>query len=404
MLGSTLQGVRVVDLTQNVAGPYCTQILGDLGAEIVKIERPGSGDDARAWKPPEIGGMSTGFAALNRNKKSVAIDIERPQGQRLVARLAADADVFVHSLKPGSAESRGLGDDVLRAANPRLVYCAISAFGEAGPLRGLPGYDPLMQAFTGIMSVTGHEGDEPARVGVSLIDMGTGMWAAIAILAGLLKRAQTGAGLRVHTSLLETGLAWMAVPIANHLATGRLPRKMGSGMSMMVPYELFDTADGKVFIAAANDRLFGCVCSALGRAELARDPRFADNPSRVAHRDALHAALEEATRTRSTGECIERLRAAGAPCSELHDVAQVLAHEQVRAVGMLAPVALPGAPGHRAVALPIAVGDDRGRRADAPPKLGADTRAVLAALGVDAAGLAALARDGVVGSTPDPTP
>ena len=244
MLENILQGCRVIDLTQNVAGPFCTQTLGDLGAEVIKIERPGSGDDARQWKPPEVAGVSTGFAALNRNKQSVCIDLDSAAGQQLVARLAAGADVLVHSLKPGSAEARGLGDDQLRPANPRLVYCAISAFGEVGPMRALPGYDPLMQAFTGIMSVSGHEGDEPARVGVSLIDMGTGMWATMAILAALLRRATTGEGMRVHASLLETGLSWMTVPVANYLATHRLPRKMGSAMAMMAPYELFDSADG----------------------------------------------------------------------------------------------------------------------------------------------------------------
>jgi len=397
MLAGILEGLRVVDLTQNVAGPYCTQILADLGAEVVKIERPGSGDDARAWRPPEIGGVSTGFAALNRSKKSVAIDLDRPEGQQLVARLAAGADVLVHSLKPGSAEARGLGDDVLRAANPRLVYCAISAFGEVGAMRGLPGYDPLMQAFTGIMSVTGHEGDEPARVGVSLIDIGTGLWATIAILAALLRRAQTGSGLRVGTSLLETGVAWMAVPIANYLATGRLPRKMGSGMAMMVPYELFDTADGKVFIAAANDRLFARICAALGCPELAGDARFADNPSRVGHREALHAALEAQTLRRSTAECIALLRAAGAPCSELHDVSQMLAHEQVQALGLLTDVPLPAAPGHRAVGLPFSSGGERGRAPVPPPALGADTAAVLGGLGLDEAALAVLRQQRVIG-------
>ena len=397
MLGSVLQGLRVIDLTQNVAGPYCTQVLADLGADVIKIERPGSGDDARAWRPPEIGGMGTGFAALNRSKKSVALDLDRPEGQRIVAQLAAGADVLVHSLKPGSAEARGLGDEPLRAANPRLVYCAISAFGEAGPMRGLPGYDPLMQAFTGIMSVTGHEGDEPARVGVSLIDLGTGMWAAMAVLAALLQRATTGQGLRVGASLLETGLAWMAVPIANYLATGRLPRKMGSGMAMMVPYELYDTADGQVFIAAANDRLFARICDALGCPELPRDARFVDNPTRVGHREALHEALEVHTRRRSTGECIALLRAAGAPCSELNNVAQVLEQEQVHALGLLTDVPLPQAAGHRAIGLPFNSGGERGRTPMAPPALGADTAAVLDALGIDAAAQAALQRLGVIG-------
>ena len=304
MLDAILSGCRVLDLTQNVAGPFCTQTLGDLGAEVIKIERPGSGDDARQWKPPEVAGVSTGFAALNRNKKSVCIDLDSAAGQQLVARLAAGADVLVHSLKPGSAEARGLGDEHLRPTNPRLVYCAISAFGEVGPMRALPGYDPLMQAFTGIMSVSGHEGDEPARVGVSLIDMGTGMWATMAILAALLRRATTGEGMRVHASLLETGLSWMTVPVANYLATQRLPRKMGSAMAMMAPYELFDSADGKVFIAAANDRLFGRICSALACPELAQDPRFIDMSARIGHREALHDALEARTRQRSTAACV----------------------------------------------------------------------------------------------------
>ena len=295
MLDAILSGCRVLDLTQNVAGPFCTQTLGDLGAEVIKIERPGSGDDARQWKPPEVAGVSTGFVALNRNKKSVCIDLDSAAGQQLVARLAAGTDVLVHSLKPGSAEARGLGDEHLRPTNPRLVYCAISAFGEVGPMRALPGYDPLMQAFTGIMSVSGHEGDEPARVGVSLIDMGTGMWATMAILAALLRRATTGEGMRVHASLLETGLSWMTVPVANYLATQRLPRKMGSAMAMMAPYELFDSADSKVFIAAANDRLFGRICSALACPELEQDPRFIDMSARIGHRKALHAELEART-------------------------------------------------------------------------------------------------------------
>ncbi|MBC5762873.1 CaiB/BaiF CoA transferase family protein [Ramlibacter albus] len=397
MLGTILQGLRVVDLTQNVAGPYCTQILADLGAEVVKIERPGSGDDARAWRPPEVGGMSTGFAALNRSKKSVAVDLDRPEGQRLVAQMAGGADVLVHSLKPGSAESRGLGDDALRESNPGLVYCAISAFGEVGPMAGLPGYDPLMQAFTGIMSVTGHEGDEPARVGVSLVDMGTGMWATMAILAALLQRAATGRGMRVGASLLETGMAWMAVPIANYLATGKLPRKMGSGMAMMVPYELYDTVDGKIFIAAANDRLFARICTALGCPGLAIDPRFADNPARVGHREALHAALEAHTRSRTTAECVERLRAAGAPCSELHNVGQLLEQEQVRALEVLMPVPLPEAPSHRTVGLPFNSGGLRGRLPSAPPRLGADTDAVLGEMGLDPAQLDALRKRGVIG-------
>ncbi|MDP3412178.1 MAG: CaiB/BaiF CoA-transferase family protein, partial [Polaromonas sp.] len=370
--------------------------LGDLGAEVIKIERPGSGDDARQWKPPEMGGQSTGFLALNRNKKSVCIDLDTAPGQQLARRLAATADVLVHSLKPGSAESRGLGWDDLHPTNSRLVYCAISAFGEVGPMRALPGYDPLMQAFTGIMSVSGHEGDEPARVGVSLIDMGTGMWATTGILAALLRRASTGQGMAVHASLLETGLSWMTVSVANYLATGKLPRKMGSAMAMMAPYELFDTADGKVFIAAANDRLFAKVCGALGNPELAVDARFVGMSQRIANREALHTALEARTRLRSTAANVAALRSAGAPCSEMHDVAQVLAHEQVRAVGMLTDLPIVGAPGHKAMGLPINAQGRRGRTGQSPPALGAHTDEVLVALGLNAQELAELRRGSVI--------
>ena len=396
MLETILSGCRVLDLTQNVAGPFCAQTLGDLGAEVIKIERPGSGDDARQWKPPEIGGQSTGFLALNRNKKSVCIDLDTAPGQQLARRLAATADVLVHSLKPGSAESRGLGWDDLHPTNPRLVYCAISAFGEVGQMRALPGYDPLMQAFTGIMSVSGHEGDEPARVGVSLIDMGTSMWATTGILAALLRRASTGQGMAVHTSLLETGLSWMTVSVANYLATGKLPRKMGSAMAMMAPYELFDTADGKVFIAAANDRLFAKVCGALGKPELAVDARFVGMSQRIANREALHTALEAQTRLRSTAVNVVALRAAGAPCSEMHDVAQVLAHEQVHAVGMLTDLPVTGAPEHKAMGLPINSQGRRGRTGQSPPALGAHTDEVLVALGLNAQELAELRRGSVI--------
>jgi formyl-CoA transferase/CoA:oxalate CoA-transferase len=397
MLESILSGCRVIDLTQNVAGPFCTQILGDLGAEVIKIERPGSGDDARQWKPPELGGVSTGFLALNRNKKSVCIDLDAPVGQQLIARLSDGADILIHSLKPGSAEARRLGWDDLRGANPRLVYCAISAFGETGPMSPLPGYDPLMQAFTGIMSVTGHEGDEPARVGVSLVDMGTGMWAAMAILAALLGRASSGRGMRVHASLLETGLSWMTVPVASYLATGKLPRKMGSAMAMMAPYELFDTADGKVFIAAANDRLFARICAALDSPQLARDIRFADMSARIVNREALHQELEARTRARYTADCVTALRGAGAPCSEMQDVAQVLAHGQVQAVGMLSDLPIPGAPQHKAMGLPFSSQGRRGRAAEPPPALGADTDTVLAAAGLTANEIAGLRAASVIG-------
>lgn len=392
-----LAGRRVLDLTQNVAGPYCTQILGDLGAEVLKVERPGSGDDARAWTPPAWSGQSPTFLALNRNKRSLCVNLDDPEGQRVIARLASSCDIVVHSMKPGSAESRGLGYEDLRRDHARLVYCAISAFGNVGPLRGLPGYDPLMQAFTGIMSVTGNEGDAPARVSVSLIDMGTGMWAAMAILAALLERERTGVGANVSTSLLETGVAWMTLFVANYQASGALPRRLGSGMAMLAPYEAYRAADGHVFITAGNDRLFTQVCRGLGLDALATDPRFATNSARVHHRQELRDAIESATRILPAAAIVERLQALGAPCSGLHDVSQMLAHEQVAATGIVQSLPMAPGDGHRVLGLPFSMDGMRPSAHTPPPDLGDATEAVLAQAGYDRDTVSSLRRRGAIG-------
>ena len=397
MLERVLAGLKVVDLTQNVAGPFCTQVLGDFGAEVIKVERPGRGDDTRDWRPPEIGGLSSTFLALNRNKRSICLDLDDPAGVEALKRLAASADILVHSMKPGSAEARGFGHEDLKAINPRLIYCAISAFGQTGPLKNLPGYDPLMQAFTGIMSTTGHEGEDPVRVGASLIDMGTGMWSALGILAGVIDRGRSGAGMLVETSLLETGVSWMTIFIAGYVATGRLPRKLGSATAMTAPYELFRTADGRVFIAAGNDALFRRVCAGLGHAALAEDGRFATNAQRVGHREALHAALEAMTVLRGTAEIVAALRAVGAPCSELNDVSQMLGHAQVAAAEIVVAMPVVDAPHHMAVATPVKANGARSRAMRAPPGLGADTAAVLSGLGYDVAEIERLGGLGVTG-------
>ena len=396
MIESILSGCRVVDLTQNVAGPFCTQILGDFGAEIVKVERPAGGDDTRAWLPPEIGGKSSTFLALNRNKKSICVDLDSPAGVAVTHRLVASAGIVVHSFKPGSAEARGLGFDDLKLARPDLIYCAISAFGEVGPLRSMPGYDPLMQAFCGIMSVTGNPDDDPVRVPVSLIDMGTGMWAALGILAAIIHRTRTGEGLEVRANLLDTGLSWMTVFVASYLASGKLPSKMGSAMTMTAPYELFKTADGNVFVAAGNDRLFARVCGALGCEALASDERFATNSRRVAERTLLHELLERRTMAMTTASAIDTLRKVGAPCSELNNLAQVLSHEQVAATGMIAELPVDGAPQHKVVAIPITANGRRSSARAAPPVLGANTDQVLDDHGYSSEEIAQLREQAVV--------
>jgi crotonobetainyl-CoA:carnitine CoA-transferase CaiB-like acyl-CoA transferase len=392
-----LAGVVVADLTQNVAGPYCTQILGDMGAEIVKVERPGRGDDARAWAPPYWGEESSTFMAVNRHKRSVAVDLGAPAGREVMERLVARADVFVQSLRAGAAEGLGLGWERARTLNPRLVYCSVTAFGSEGPLRDRPGYDPLMQAYGGIMSFTGHPDQPPVRVPLSIVDMGTGMWAATAILGALRVRDATGRGMHVTTALFETALAWTAVQASQYFATGEAPQPQGSGTAMIVPYEAFPThEDDWVMIAAGSDTLFARACEALGVPGLARDPRFADNPARVRNRTALVDGLAAVTRGISAADLLDRLERAGVPAAPILTVDRVAADPQTETSGMFAPAPHPRLPDYRAVAMPVRWDGARPDPGRVPPLLGEHTAEVLAELGYDAGAIEALAARKVV--------
>jgi crotonobetainyl-CoA:carnitine CoA-transferase CaiB-like acyl-CoA transferase len=386
----TLDGLRVIDLTQNVAGPYCTQLLGDFGAEVIKVERPGRGDDVRGFAP-QWKGESAAFLAYNRNKKSVCIDLDQKQGQEIVRRLSRDADIFVHSMKPGSAEARGLGYDELRAENPRLIYGSISGFGETGPLRKLPGYDPLAQAYSGIISMNGHPGAPPARVVVPLIDMGSGLWLFTGILAGLIERAKTGRGAKVATSLLETGVTWTTLMMAAYQATGNVPGPAGSTSPAAAPYEAFQTSDGWIQIAAANDRIFAILCEVLGCPQVSRDVRFRSNSERVSRRAELHEILERETRRSVAAELMDRLRDAGVPASVINTLDKVFADKQVNALGMLA-TADPGfrIPEMRFVDIPVSINGSRSSRRLMPPMLGEHTEEILSAAGFSAGEIAEL--------------
>lgn len=392
-----LKDITVLDLTQNIAGPFCTQLLGDFGADVIKVERPHTGDDARKWLSPASHGIGTAFLAVNRNKRSVGIDIATPQGRDVVRRLADKVDVLVHAVRPGSLEARGLGYEDLQATNPRLVYCAVSAFGETGPLARDPGYDPLIQAFTGIMSVTGHPDRPPARAGVSIIDMGTGMWAFIGTLAALYQRQQTGRGARVSTSLMETGVNWMSLFLAHYMGAGFVGERMGDVTPMTAPYESFKTRDGAVLITAGNDKLFAAVCRALGLPGLATDPRFDSNVLRVANRPALHALLEDPISQMTSADCVRLLRDAGAPCSTINSVDAVETNEQVASMRMIQPLPAPHVPDFRTVDLPVAIDGEKASLRSAPPLLGAHTDEVLQWAGYDAAAIAALRACNAVG-------
>ena len=396
-MAGVLEGITVVDPSANVAGPYCTQILGDLGATVIKIERPGVGDDSRHWRPPEWREQSVGFLATNRNKRSIAVDLDRPEGQDIVRRLACSADVFVHSMKLGSMEARGLGFEALIEQNPKLVYCAISGFGERPPWASRPGYDPVVQAYSGIMSVTGHAESGPARCGVPVIDMGTGIWAALGVLAALLKRASTGRGLRVQASLMDTGLAWMAMHLLGVLAGGKTPGRMGSGVDIVVPHQGFPAADGWVLIAAPNDRLFGRVCEVLGTPELAQDPRFSSNAVRVTYREELIALMSARTEARTVADLLAALERAGVACAPIRDARAVAGDAYLDHAGMFVHEFAADLGELPLINFPLVVDGERAQTMQPPPALGEHTDDILAALGYQPGEISKLRAQGLVG-------
>lgn len=369
-----LAGIVVVELGHSVAAPFAGQILADLGAEVIKIEKA-DGDDARKWGPPFWEGAAASFQPLNRNKKSAVCELRDPRQIAALRRLIRErADVVLQNLRPGQVDQLGLDGTTLVAEKPQLIYCNLGAFGSKGPFKDRPGYDPLMQAFSGIMSTTGEPGRPPVRVGPSIVDLGTGMWAVIGVLTKLHQRRDTGAGGIVDVSLFETAASLVSLLVANYLACGEQPPKQGSGAIGIVPYRAYATADGDLVVAAGSDPLFRRLAQVLGHPEWAEDPRFASNPRRVEHQTVLYALIEPVMSGRSNGEWIALLEPAGIPCAPVQNIAQMLAHEQTGALGLLQDV--PGS-AMQFIGLPVSFDGVRPAIRGRPPKLGEHTGEII---------------------------
>ena len=351
-----LTGIRMFEFGSNVAGPYAGWILGQLGADVIKIERP-EGDDARHWGPPFWNGDSTIFHAVNFNKRSLCVDLKDPVAAAdLRQRVVAEADVVLQNQRPGTMAKLGFSAESLIAANPRLIYCNLHAFGATGPLKDRPGYDTLIQAFGGIMSVTGEEGRPPTRASVSVADSGTGMWCVIGILSALYRRMSTGRGGVVDASLFETVLGWMTQHITEYQASGEVPTRRGTTVRGIVPYQGYRCADGWLIIAASNDRLFARLAEAVDHPEWAEHERFRTNSLRVEHRDELGALLEAILTTAPRAVWQDKFEAAGVPSSPLQSVDEVVAHPQTAAIGMFQDT---GSPGMRLLGLPFSLDGQR---------------------------------------------
>lgn len=394
-----LEGVKVLDLSRVLAGPWCTQLLADLGAEVVKVERPGSGDDTRHWGPPWHGEgdkrVAAYFLSCNRGKKSAAIDFARPEGAALVRKLAAEADVVVENFKVGGLKKFGLDAESLRSSNPRLVYASITGFGQDGPYADRAGYDYIIQGMGGLMSITGlpdgEPGGGPMRVGVAVVDLFTGLYTSVAILAALLKREKTGVGAHIDMSLFDTQLAMLANQGSNALISGKDPPRQGNTHPNIVPYQPFEAADQPIIIAVGNDRQFARLAQMCGHPEWTDDERFASNGARVANREAMVGLVSECIRTKPAAEWLEGLEAAGIPAGPINRISQALNDIQAQHRGMVRTIA--GVP---LVGSPLCMDGERADSGLAPPLLGEHTNEVLESLVLEPDELDRLKAEGVV--------
>ncbi len=391
-----LDGIRVLDLTRALAGPYCTLMLGDHGADVIKVEMPGTGDETRDWAPPSIKGISAYYLAINRNKRSVTVDLKNPDGKRVLERLIERCDVVVENFSPGTLARLGFPDERVRAINPRSVLCHISGFGQDGPGRAWPAYDLIVQGMGGIMSLTGEAGGEPVMVGVPQADMVAGMFAAFAIAAALRARERSGEGQVIDATMIGGQVAMLSRQAARYFADGTVPRPDGNVHASIVPYQTFRASDGHVNIGVANNALFERFCRALDLDELLEDERFTDNPKRVAHRKEIVPIIERRIRALTKLEVVRRLREANVPVGPINALDEVFADPVVRHLGLIAEVDHPTAGRVRAPGIPVRLSGTPPSVRRHPPELGEHTDEVLRELGYATEAIAALRRDGAI--------
>jgi crotonobetainyl-CoA:carnitine CoA-transferase CaiB-like acyl-CoA transferase len=397
MTDAPLAGITIVDLSRVLSGPYCTMLAADMGARVIKIERPDRGDDTRAWGPPFLAGESAYYLSVNRNKQSVAVDFKTAEGRALVEALAARADVLVENFRPGTLEAAGLGASHLTGRHPGLVYVSISGFGHTGPRRHEGGYDAVAQAEGGLMSITGPADGPAVRLGVAIADIAAGMFAFQGLLLALLARGRTGRGQVVDVGLLDSVSALLTYQAGRYFATGDVPARTGNRHMTIAPYDTFDAADGVLVLAVGNDDQWRRCCTVLGLPDAGADARFATNAGRVTHYDALHALTARTVATRALDDLVRSLRAAGVPCGAVRSIDQALADPQTIARAMVEVLQHPTAGPIRTLGIPVKLSETPGAVRAAPPRLGEHTRLVLEQdLGLDAARVRALASSGVV--------
>jgi crotonobetainyl-CoA:carnitine CoA-transferase CaiB-like acyl-CoA transferase len=384
----SLEGVTVLDLSRVLAGPFCGMMLADMGADVLKIEEPEGGDESRTW-PPFVAGEASGYLSMNRNKRNMTLNLKTSEAQDILKKLVARADVLIENFRTGTMEAFGLGYDVLQAINPRLIYCAVSVFGRSGPYKHKAGYEALMQAFSGVMSITGEPDGPPLRCGVSFLDLGTGMMAAYGVMNALFHRERAGTGQKVEVSLFETALSLMSYHAVGYLLEGNVPQRQGSGHPMIVPYQVFRTQDGEMFIVGSNQRLWTRLCQALRREDLLQDPRFASNMERVKHRHLLVPVLQGEIQKYPTRQLNELLDEAGVPCAPVNTLDNVLTDPQTLVRDMVVDIPHPLIPDLKLLGLPVKLSASPGDVRLPPPLKGQHTEEVLIDLGYSAADITA---------------